>query len=529
MMADKKTDNTVFYVSLGIVVALLAWGILAQEHFANFSNNLLAYLTTNFSWAYLASMFTFVAFSVVLAFSKYGSIKLGANDSKPEFSTASWFAMLFGAGMGIGLVFWGVAEPISHLTSPPPGLEPGTPETAAFAMGASFKHWGIHAWSSYSIIGLALAYFQFRKGAPAMISSLFLPLIGEKGVKGPIGKTIDVLAVFATVAGVATSFGLGTLQINSGLNFLFGTPESNPVALIIIAVITVVFIWTAVSGVEKGIKILGDINLYLALSFLLLAFLVGPKVKILNSLFAGFGAYLNNFVQGSFELNAYGDNSWLNGWTVFYWAWWIAWAPFVGSFIARISKGRTIKEFVLGVTIAPAMASFLWFAVFGTLGVNLMETQGVAKITELAGTPASALFAVLANYPLGWILSIIALMLLCTFFITSANSATFVLGMFSTGGNLNPSNKKIIFWGLVQSALAAVLLLSGGLKALQTISVAAAFPFIFVMLGACVSLLKALKAEEAEGNEEAIHPMDQFPAEASITSLKGQEILASTE
>ncbi len=311
MMADKKTDNTVFYVSLGIVVALLAWGILAQEHFANFSNNLLAYLTTNFSWAYLASMFSFVAFSLILAFSKYGSIKLGADDSKPEFSTASWFAMLFGAGMGIGLVFWGVAEPISHLTSPPPGLEPGTPETAAFAMGASFKHWGIHAWSSYSIIGLALAYFQFRKGAPAMISSLFLPLIGEKGVKGPIGKTIDVLAVFATVAGVATSFGLGTLQINSGLNFLFGTPESNPVALIIIAVITVVFIWTAVSGVEKGIKILGDINLYLALSFLLLAFLVGPKVKILNSLFAGFGAYLNNFVQGSFELNAYGDNSWV--------------------------------------------------------------------------------------------------------------------------------------------------------------------------------------------------------------------------
>lgn len=527
-MADKKADNTVFYVSLAIVATLVAWGLAAQESFSNFSNNLLAFLTSNFGWAYLASMFIFVVFSLAVAFSKYGNIKLGTNESKPEFSTASWFAMLFGAGMGIGLVFWGVAEPISHLTSPP-GLEPGTPEAAAFAMEASFKHWGIHAWSSYSIIGLSLAYFQFRKGAPAMISSLFLSLIGEKGVRGPIGKTIDILAVFATVAGVATSFGLGTLQINSGLNSFFGIPENGLVSLIIIAVITVIFIWTAVSGVEKGIKVLGDINLYLAISFLFLAFLVGPKVKILNSLFAGFGAYINNFVQGSFNLNAYGDNSWVNSWTVFYWAWWIAWAPFVGSFIARISKGRTIREFVLGVTIAPAMASFLWFAVFGTLGMNLLETLGLAKLSELAGAPASTLFAVLANYPLGWILSIIAITLLCTFFVTSANSATFVLGMFSTGGDLNPSNQKKIFWGLVQSALAAVLLLAGGLKPLQTISVAAAFPFIIVMLATCVSLLKALKAEETEITEEVFGQMDLSPAEDSIASSKGIQEQASTE
>ncbi|MEE4359878.1 MAG: BCCT family transporter [Desulfococcaceae bacterium] len=498
-MEDKKTDNTVFYVSLAIVLALLAWGMLALESFSNFSNNILAFLTTNFGWAYLSSMFVFVVFSLGLALSKYGNIKLGADDSKPDFSTASWFAMLFGAGMGIGLVFFGIAEPISHFTAPP-GLKPGTPEAAAFAIKASFKHWGIHAWSNYSIIGLALAYFQFRKGAPAMISSLFLPLIGEKGVRGPIGKTIDVLAVFATVAGVATSFGLGTLQINSGFNALFGIPETNTVSMIIIVIITVIFIWTAVSGIEKGIKVLGDINLYLAISFLLLAFIVGPKVKILNSLFSGFGVYLNNFIQDSFNINAYGDNSWVSAWTIFYWAWWIAWAPFVGSFIARISKGRTIREFVLGVTVAPAMASFLWFSIFGTLGISLMDTLGLAKLSELAGNPSSALFAVMDNYPLGMILSLIAITLLCTFFITSANSATFVLGMFSTGGDLNPSNKKKIFWGLVQSALAAVLLLAGGLKPLQTISVAAAFPFIFIMLGACVSLLKALKAEETGRN-----------------------------
>ncbi|EAT15515.1 BCCT family transporter [Desulfuromonas acetoxidans] len=510
-MADGKKDNTVFYASVGIVVVILAWGIAAQEHFSAFGNNLLAFLTNNFGWAYLASMFIFVVFAMMLAFSKYGSIKLGADDSKPEFSTSSWFAMLFGAGMGIGLVFWGVAEPISHLAAPP-GLKPGSPEAAAFAMRASFKHWGFHPWANYSIIGLALAYFQFRKGAPGLISSLFLPLIGEKGVRGPIGKTVDTLAVFATVAGVATSLGLGTLQINSGFNSLFKIPENNTVALIIIAVVTVIFIWTAVSGVNKGIKVLGDINLFLAATFIILAFLVGPKVKILNALFSGFGGYISTFIQGSFNIKAYGDNSWVNGWTVFYWAWWIAWAPFVGSFIARISKGRTIREFIIGVTVAPAMASFLWFAVFGTLGLNLMDSLGLEQLARLAGAPESALFVVMAKYPLGWILSMVAIVLLCTFFITSANSATFVLGMFTSGGDLNPSNQKKIFWGLVQSALAAVLLLAGGLKPLQTISVAAAFPFILIMLAACVSLLKALKEEKL--------PVDERVRELHVPSPK---------
>ena len=304
-MVEKKTDNTVFYLSLGIVAAILAWGIATQESFTAFSNSLLSYLTNNFGWAYLGSMFVFVVFSLALAFSKYGSIKLGADDSKPEFSNSSWFAMLFGAGMGIGLVFWGIAEPISHMVSPP-GLDAGTPAAAAFALEASFKHWGIHAWSSYCIIGLSLGYFQFRKGKPGLISTLFLPLIGEKGVNGPIGKAIDVLAVFATVAGVATSLGLGTLQINSGFNYLFDIPEGNLVSLCIIAGLTVVFVWTAVSGIEKGIKILGDINLYLAAAFIILAFLVGPKVKMLNSLFAGFGDYASNFIQGSFGLEPYG-------------------------------------------------------------------------------------------------------------------------------------------------------------------------------------------------------------------------------
>lgn len=502
---NKGTSNSnkslkgqdVYYISLAITFIVVIWAMIAKDNFSNFSNGLLKFLTENFGWSYLISMVIFVMFSLTLAFSKYGKIRLGADDSKPEYSTASWFAMLFGAGMGIGLVFWGVAEPISHFIAPP-GITPGTEEAARFAMKASFMHWGFHPWANYAIIGLSLAYFQFRKNKPGLISSIFEPLIGEKGVKGPIGKTIDVLAVFATVAGVATSLGLGTMQINSGLKYLFNIPETQTVQILIILIISIIYIWTAVSGIDKGIKIISDVNLYLALALLVLAFLVGPTLKIINSLTDGMGLYLNNILQDSLSISAFGDNSWLNGWRIFYWAWWIAWAPFVGTFIARISKGRTIREFVLGVVVAPSVASFIWFAVFGTAGINLGVTGAVSMdaLKQIVAAPETAFFVVMAKYKLGSLLSFIAVFLLGTFFITSANSATFVLGMLTSGGDLNPSNKKKIVWGVVQALLATSLLLAGGLKALQTISVAAAFPFIFVMIFACASLWKALKSED---------------------------------
>lgn len=496
MDKTKQKNNTVFYVSLAISLAIVIWGIVAQKNFAEFANKLLAFLTNNFGWAYLISMFVFVLFSLVLAFSKYGNIKLGPDDSEPEYSTTSWFAMLFGAGMGIGLVFWGVAEPISHFVSPAPGIEPGTNQAINFAMKASFMHWGFHPWANYAIIGLALAYFQFRKNKPGLISSIFIPLFGEKRVNGPIGKTIDILAVFATIAGVATSLGLGTLQINSGLNYLFNLPETTQVQLGIIAVITILYIWTAVSGIDKGIKLLGDINLYLAFGILILSFVFGPTLKIVNVFTNGLGQYINSFIADSLHVEAFGDNSWTNGWTIFYWAWWIAWAPFVGTFIARISKGRTIKEFIAGVIFAPAIVSIVWFSVFGAMGLNLSETIGVDGLAAAAGNPSTALFLIFSHYPLGKVLSFIAVLLLGTFFITSANSATFVLGMLSSEGNLNPSAKKQFLWGIVQSLFAAALLVSGGLNALQTASVAAAFPFIVVMLLAVVSLMKALKEEK---------------------------------
>jgi glycine betaine transporter len=492
----EKPNKQVYYISLAITFSIVLWAILAKDSFSNTANALLGFLSNNFGWAYLLSMLVFVIFALVLAFSKYGNIKLGPDNSKPDYNTASWFAMLFGAGMGIGLVFWGVAEPISHFIAPP-GIEPGSVEAANFAMKASFMHWGFHPWANYAIIGLALAYFQFRKNKPGLISSIFEPLIGEKGVKGPIGKTIDVLAVFATVAGVATSLGLGTLQINGGLNHVFGIPENQFVQVIIILIITAIVIWSAVDGIDRGIKIISDVNLYLAFGLLLLTIIIGPTVKIINSLTGGLGSYLGTIIPDSLQIEAYGDNSWLNGWRIFYWAWWIAWAPFVGTFIARISRGRTIREFILGVIVAPSIASFIWFAAFGTMGLNL-GINGVLDMEALkniAAFPETGFFVVMSHYKLGMVLSVIAIFLLCTFFITSANSATFVLGMLSSNGDLNPSNGKKIIWGIIQSLLATALLLAGGLKSLQTASVAAAFPFIFVMIFACASLWKALQSE----------------------------------
>ena len=494
MDKTKQKNNTVFYLSLLLSVSIVIWGIVAQDHFSNFANSLLNFLTTNFGWAYLISMFIFVIFAIFLAFSKYGDIRLGSDDSKPEYSTISWFAMLFGAGMGIGLVFWGVAEPIAHFVNPM-GLESGSIEAANFAMKSSFMHWGFHPWANYSIIGLALAYFQFRRNKPGLISSIFIPLLGEERVNGPIGKFIDILAVFATVAGVATSLGLGTLQINSGLNFLFNIPETRLVQIGIILVITILYIWTAVSGIDKGIKVLGDINLVLAFSLLILVIVLGPTIKVINSLTNGLGQYINSFASDSLHIEAFGDNSWLKSWRIFYWAWWIAWAPFVGTFIARISKGRTIREFIGGVIFAPALVSILWFAAFGSMGINLVDKIGVEGLAAAAINPSTALFQVFNHYPLGKVLSLITVVLLGTFFITSANSATFVLGMLTSEGDLNPSNKKQFTWGVVQSLLATSLLLAGGLEALQTASVAAAFPFIFVMLFAIASLMKALREE----------------------------------
>ena len=491
-----------FLVGLILAAGLSIWGIVGNESFTAVAGALFTFLPTAFGWLYLLVMLSFVVFSIALGFSKYGNIKLGPDDSKPEYSTMSWFAMLFGCGMGVGLVFWGIAEPISQYVGPMAGIEPSTPAAAQFAMSASFMHWGLHPWAGYVVVGLALAYLQFRKGKPALISSALEPLVGEKHAKGLLGKTVDVLSIFATVAGVVTSLGLGVLQINAGANALFGVPVDLTIQIIIIAIISVIYIGSSVAGIDKGIKVIGDLNLWIAIGVLLVCFLVGPKIDVLNNLVGGLGDYFGTFFQGSLGMSAYGDNTWMLGWRIFYWAWWIAWAPFVGVFIARISKGRTIREFVAGVLLVPAVASILWFAVLGSMGLTLAETGAITpdEVAAIAASPETGLFFVLNKYPLGVIISVVVLVLICTFFITSANSGTFVLGMLSSNGNQNPSNAKKILWGVVQSVLAVALLMAGGLKPLQTISIAAAFLFIFIMIAMMFSVVKALRADKETPN-----------------------------
>lgn len=488
----KKQDNKVFYISIIIVLLISLWGIFAPESLGNRADKTFNFLTDKFGWFYLITMFFFVVFIMFIAFSRYGNIKLGPNDSEPDYSYISWFAMLFSAGMGIGLVFWGVAEPLNHYINPPVGIEAATSEAANYAIASSFLHWGIHPWANYAIIALPLAYMQFRKNKPGLISSIFIPLLGEKKAQGPIGKFIDILAIFATVAGVATSLGLGVLQINSGLNYLFGVPINTFVHILIIIIVTFLFMFSAISGLDKGIKILSNTNVALATALMVLTLILGPTVKILNSFTNGIGMYFSNIIEESFKINAFGDNGWLNSWRIFYWAWWIAWAPFVGVFIARISRGRTIREFILGVSLIPALGSFLWFAVFGAAGINLGPEIAV-KAIEVTET---ALFVVMEHIPLGSIISLVAIVLLCTFFVTSADSATFVLGMMSRNGDLNPDTKTKVIWGIIQSLMALSLLLAGGLQVLQTSSIVAAFPFAFVMIFACFSFLKELRKED---------------------------------
>ncbi|WP_423213400.1 glycine betaine uptake BCCT transporter [Senegalia massiliensis] len=492
-MIMEKKDNHVYFISLFIVLGFSLWGIFSPNSFGNIANNVFSFLTEKFGWFYLMAMFLFVAFVLVLAFSKYGRIKLGDDDSKPEYSYISWFAMLFSAGMGIGLVFWGVAEPLNHFINPI-GVSSGTQEAANFSMFTSFIHWGVHPWANYAVVAMPLAYMQFRKKKPALISSIFIPLLGEEKVRGPIGKFIDILAVFATVAGVATSLGLGVLQINSGLNYLFGVPINNLIQIIIIVTVTILFMISAITGLDKGILFLSNSNITLASILMILTLILGPTLAIINMFTNSIGAFLSGFVRESFVINAFSDNSWIGGWKIFYWAWWIAWAPFVGSFIARISKGRTIKEFILGVSLVPALGSFLWFAIFGTTAMNL----GTEVATEAVKVTETALFVVMEHVPLGNIISFITILLLCTFFITSADSATFVLGMMSKNGNLNPPTNTKVIWGAIQSMMAFALMFSGGLQALQTSSIVAAFPFAIVMIFGAFSFLKALKEENMD-------------------------------
>ncbi|KIH72028.1 glycine betaine uptake BCCT transporter [Salinicoccus roseus] len=493
---QKSRLTPVFWIALAIVSALVLYGVFFSENFESVTGVMQGFITNNFSWYYVSLTTIFIAFCLIFVFTPMGQIRLGKPTEKPEFKTVSWFAMLFSAGMGIGLVFWGAAEPISHYFTPPTA-EPGTDTAMKEALRRSFFHWGFHAWAVYAVVGLALAFAQFRRNEPGLISSTLRPILG-KHVDGPIGTAIDVLAVFATIAGVATSLGLGVMQINGGLSYLFGIPNNIYVQIIIIAVITVLFMYSAWTGLSKGIQYLSNANMILAGLLMIFTLVLGPTVLILNMWTDTFGGMVSNFINMSYDVAPLNQdkNDWLGAWTIYYWGWWMAWSPFVGIFIARVSRGRTIREFVLAVMVGPAVVSFLWFSIFGVTAIESDRANG--GFADLA--TEAVLFEMFNNMPLGFIVSLVAVLLIGTFFITSADSATFVLGMQTTNGSLTPSNRVKMIWGIAQVMIAVVLLMGGGLTALQASSIISAFPFSLILILMMVATYKDIAKEQRSLN-----------------------------
>ncbi|WP_082380767.1 glycine betaine uptake BCCT transporter [Bacillus sp. CHD6a] len=485
-------DRSVFKISVGIAALFVLIGVLIPDQLGDAMGIAQAFVLETFGWFYQLVATFFLLFAAFMIFSKYGKIKLGKKDDKPEYNRPTWFAMLFSAGMGIGLLFYGVSEPISHFASPPLG-EGSTEQSAILGMRYTWLHWGLHAWAIYAIVAMALAYQKFKNNAPGLMSATLRPVLGEK-VKGPIGKTIDVVAVFATLFGVAASLGLGSQQINAGLEYLVGIPNNFMVQFIIMAIITVLFIVSATTGISKGIKYLSNINMSLAVVLFLAMLILGPTLFLLNMFTTTLGSYVQNVALMGLRLSPFDatEAAWTQGWTVFYWAWWISWTPFVGMFIARVSKGRTIREFTIAVLLVPSLVCALWFTVFGGTGIHLEFVQGLNVSDQSLET---ALFYVFEQLPFGALLSVLTVALITTFFVTSADSATFVLGMQTTGGKLNPPNKIKVVWGIILVASTLVLMASGGLAGLQTAIIVSALPLTFIVLVMCYGLFKELNKE----------------------------------
>ncbi len=486
------TVSAVFFLAIFIILSLMF-----QAQAGEICDSALAWISGTFGWFFILSANVFIGAALFFAFSRFGRIRIGGNEAKPEFSTAAWYAMLLSAGMGIGLMFWSVGEPMFHYSAPSPlftGIDPGTPEAAQAAMGVTYFHWGLHPWAIYAIVGLGLAFFAYNRGLPLTIRSIFYPLLGNR-IYGFWGNLIDVLSVLATLMGLATSLGLGVKQVNAGMNYLFGMAIDPTTQVILIAVITSFATLSVVAGLDSGVKRLSEWNMGLAGFFVVFLMIAGPTVYIFSGFTQNLGFYLTNLTRMSLWTETFRDTNWQGSWTVFYWAWWISWSPFVGMFIARISKGRTVREFILGVMIFPTLLSFVWMSVFGGSALSL-QAGGVADIVGAVNADVStALFEMLRHFPFTTILSLIGVVLVVVFFVTSSDSGSLVVDHLTSGGKLDSPVPQRVFWAVMEGVVAGVLLIGGGLTTLQTASITTGLPFAIVLLLCTYALYVGLSQE----------------------------------
>jgi choline/glycine/proline betaine transport protein len=488
----------VFFPSAALIILLVGLSAVSPTT-AKYFLSIKDFIVQSFGWLFTISVNFFLVFCVALGLSHYGKLRLGPDDSRPEYSTLSWFSMLFSAGMGIGLMFFSVAEPMHHYASPPIG-DATTAAAARTAMGVTFFHWGLHAWAVYIVLGLSLAYFAYRHQLPLSVRSVFKPLLGER-IHGAPGHLIDLLAVFGTVFGLATSLGLGAKQINSGLNYLFGVSESVGSQVVIISLVTLAATASLLSGVSRGIRRLSEVNLCIAALLLVTVFFIGPTLFVLNRLPHDLAAYARQIGESFVFGDGLGSPEWQESWTIFYWAWWISWAPFVGTFVARISRGRTIREFIVGVLLVPTLLTIVWLGVFGETAIYLERFQdgGIGK--AVSENSAVAIYKVLELLPAAQVTSFIAMVTVVLFFVTSSDSGSFVVDMLTSGGHPNPPMWQRIFWALTEGAVAIALLVIGGLKALQSAAITTGLPFCLVMLLMCVALLRQLRRDHSASKQ----------------------------
>lgn len=493
--ATAGVDPAVFWGSALLIATFVAWGLFAPENLGSVMTSALGWVTGNFGWAFILISLGTLILCIVLVLSRWGRIRLGPDDSRPEFGTFSWVSMMFAAGLGAGLLFYGIAEPMAHWTNPPhDNAAPKSEDAALSALRYTYFHWGFNGWAMYALLGGAMAYFAYRKNQPVLVSSVFTPVLGPNATRTPLGRLIDALAIVATLFGTATALGLNGLQLNSGLQYLFDVPKSNGIAVAIIVVVTALFLLSATSGVERGINYLANLG-SIATIVLFLFFLVagGSTVLVISQGIESIGNYILQVVPMSLQTGV-GDEKWMATWTLFYWAWWISWAPFVGMFVARISRGRTIREFVLGVVAAPTGFGFIWFAVVGSVGIQ-MERTGRADIESSLNTPELVLFTALDKLPLPLISSGLCVVLIALFFISGADAASVVMATMASRGSLEPNKLVIIVLGALMGGIACAMLLVGGLEALQQAAILGSVPFAFVIVGVAWCWLKALREE----------------------------------